>query len=328
MSAGFSILWQCLDLDEDGRLVKDNQKSLNLLLVKLAKENNNAGSEFRSIAAQFVPVGNTGAFQPRHIEIDTPASRMLSSMPAPQTNKQKTTRKQLQAIASRFPSFSGKGKPDEPPRRATAPTTATTTAPCPRTSSNVSLASTQSAPAMQICTPSPKPTTPEKPGSNAASAINLDYFPLGGMMPIPHSGRTMSTSVMSSKQKSAPRSKNSSWEHLVIELDNAGDSLHSVSSTVQNKTVSNPETLDWTDDMWHVGNVNASPKNPVPQSLLSFSEESLTSGDDFMFSAPVSHNGSTSTSEAIDAAVEQRYKGITMPVSNEDDLDFHQAIAA
>lgn len=73
----------------------------------------------------------------------------------------------------------------------------------------------------------------------------------------------------------------------------------------------------------------------MPQSLLSFSGESITSGDEFLFSASNSHNGSTSTNESGSHSmgrsgsgdvpslmnVENAFKGITIPVDDEFDLE-------
>ncbi len=75
-------------------------------------------------------------------------------------------------------------------------------------------------------------------------------------------------------------------------------------------------------------------KPNVPQSLLSFSDESLTSGDENLFSAAGSHNGSASTHEGIDLTAStamyakspgvgsftETYKGITIPIDDEFDI--------
>lgn len=332
LSAGVSILWQCMDLEDDSKIIKDNQKSLTLLLSKLAKENTTAGGEFQKIASSFVAIGSNRAGQPKHISIDTPAARLLNSMPAPVSPKQKNAKKQLQAIASRFSTFGAKeARPDESQKRRTlSPQSGAATiyaSPHARTNSTVSLASTQSAPAMQLATPSPRTSFANRPMGPAASVVNLDYFPIDGPYQCLQSQNSSST-MLPPKKQSPP--SNGSWEHIAgPEFDQTSTLYNTVEPNILNKCVSNPEALDWTGDLWNLGGFHTG-KAPVPQSLLSFSEESLTSGDDFVFSTAGSHNGSMSTHDGIDVTTsEEPFKGITMPVSSiEDELDFSPAVHA
>lgn len=331
MNAGFSILWQCVDLEDDSKLVKDNQKSLTLLLAKVAKENTSAAIEFQKVAAAFVVVGNPRTLQPKHIPIGTQAAKLLSSMPAPDNNnKQKSAKKHLQAIASRFSSFSSKenhGGESRERRTISPPSGPAQFHPSTfhRTNSTVSLVSTQSAPAVNVSTPSPRTTVPtHRPIAPAASTVNLDYFPLEGSYQL--STPNTSSTMLPPKKTSAPAS-NDGWEQIGHDFDNTPAALYTVAPGALNKTVSNPETLDWTGDLWDLGGFHTE-KAHVPQSLLSFSEESLTSGDDFLFSAPGSHNRSTSTHDGVDVTTgEEPFKGMVMPVSHiEDELDFSPAV--
>lgn len=329
LNAGVSILWQCMDLEDDSKIIKDNQKSLSLLMTKLSRENNVACGEFQKVASSFVTVGSPRAGQPRHIPIDTPAAKLLSSMPAPISPKQKTAKKQLQAIASRFSTFTKETKNDDPQKRRAASSQSgaaiANVSPCPRTNSTVSLASTQSAPAMQLSTPSPQAMTANRPIGPAASVVNLDYFHFDGTFQALQSHNSSST-MLPPKKQSSP--SNGSWEHLATsDFENPTALYNTVEPNVLSKCISNPEALDWTGDVWNIGGFHAE-RAPAPQSLLSFSEESLTSGDDFVFSTAGSHNGSMSTHDGIDlVASEESFKGITMPVSSiEDELDFSPVV--
>ena len=329
MNAAFSILWQCMDLEDDSKLVKDNQKSLALLLVKLSKENGTASSEIQKVVSAFVTIGSPRAIQPKKIPIDTNAARILSSMPAPVTSKQKTTKKQLQAIASRFAGFGGKDAKNDSAskRKVVSPQIATTQLPgldsqYARAGSTVSLASTQSAPAMQLSTPSPRSIL-QAVATN--SAVNLDYFPLE--VPLSLSSHNSSTTMLPPirKQQSAPAGLEG-WESLQYNGEPAHQVLYNtIEPTALNKCVSNPET-EWTDDLWNL--TSFAEKAPVPQSLLSFSEESLTSGDDFVFSTAGSHHGSMSTHDDVEyPPQDDTFKGIAMPVSSlEDDIDFSVSV--
>ena len=331
MNASFSILWQCVDLEDDSKLLKDNQKSLTLALAKVAKENTSAATEFQKVAAAFVVVGNPRTLQPKHIPIETQAAKLLNPMPAPAANsKQKSTKKHLQAIASRFSSFSTKESlSDESQKRRTmSPKSGLTQfhpSPYHRANSAIGLVSTQSTPALDVSTPSPRTTVPmHRPIAQAASTVNLDYFPLEGTYQLPM--QNLSSTMLPPTRNSAPAS-NDGWEHVGHERDSTPTALYTVAPGALNKTVSNPETLDWTGDLWDLGGYHTE-KVHIPQSLLSFSEESLTSADDFVFSAPGSHNGSTSTHDGIDVTSgEEAFKGMVMPVSSlDDELDFSPGI--
>lgn len=328
VNAGFSILWQCMDLEDDSKLIKDNQKSLVMLVSKLSKENAAACTEFQKVASAFVAVGSPRA-TPKHIAIDTAAARLLNTVPSPLSNKQKTARKQLQAIASRFSSFAGKdGKADSTPARKTdSPQSETPTFKIPsypRANSTVSLVSTQSAPSIQLSTPSPRMSHHGRSDNGAASSVvNLDYFPLECDL---QTMATQSSSATMLPPKKRLPLNNDGWEHLTLDFESNGIVNNTIEPNALEKCVSNPETLDWTGDMdmWNLGGFH-SEKAHVPQSLLSFSDESLTSGDDFVFStAASSHHGSLSTQDGSELPVgDEAFKGITMPVSSiEDELDF------
>ncbi|KAK5086583.1 DNA-binding transcription factor cat8 [Lithohypha guttulata] len=332
LNAGTSILWQCIDLDDDSKIIKDNQKSLSLLLTKAAKENVSASNEFQKIASSFVVVGSPRVLPPHQLPAEAPPARLLNTMPAPANNKQKSTRKQLQAIASRFSGFSTKdnNNGDSSKRRTVSPRSGSTTIDVnpPRANSTISLVSTQSAPAPATqlsTTPSPRTTHPPRLPGQASSVVNLDYFPFDGSLHIVPSHNSSST-MLPPKKHSLPT--HSSWEHLVQGFDHQSVLYNTVEPNALNKTTSNPEILDWTGELWNLGGFHSEKPN-VPQSLLSFPEESLASADDFVFSTAGSHNGSMSTNDGLDLSAEESFKGITMPVSSiEDELDFSPAVHA
>lgn len=345
LNAGFSILWQCMDLEDDSSIIKDNQKSLTLLLAKVAKENTPVGSDFQKIASVFVAIGTPRTMQPRQVSTEIPATQVLGNMPAPTANKQKTPRKQLQAIASRISNMGAKEKPEIQPRRKTAnsqasPTTIQTN-PFPRNISSLSLISTQSAPSMPPPTPSPRMQPNMRPVGQSSSVVNLDYFPFEA--PIQTCPTRNSSSTMLPPRKQSSLSANDldayhdneldAWEHITPGFDPSNADIYStIEPTALDKCISNPETghIEWNADPWQLNGLYAD-KAHVPQSLLSFSEESLTSADDFVFStAASSHHGSLSTAspDALAGGDESSgYKGIAMPVSGiEDELDFAPTI--
>lgn len=327
LSSAFSLLWQSIDLEEDSKLAKDNQKSLQLSLTMLGRESQASHAELQRIASAFVPLSGRRTSQPKHIDIDTPAAKLVSPMAAPaspNTKNNKSTKKQLQAIASRFTNFKGSPKPEEV-RRATMPQTGMSQSMSPqhRAGSTVSLSSTRSAPVMT----SPSPGQVARAATMASNhSINLDYFPLGDDFNHDTQTSTSSSTMLPPKKPAqmSPGIANASWDNLL--LSNYDPNGAQLFGNVGMNPAHTPMSMggnDWMQDgHWNLAAMDFSSKAPVPQSLLSFSGDSINSGDDFLFSAS-SNNGSTSTGEAMDLPPvdgQGVYKGITIPV--DDDFDF------
>jgi hypothetical protein len=341
LKAAISILWQSIELEEDSKLVKDNQKSLNMSLNMIARESQAACTEFQRIASAFVPLQTRKASSPKHIAIDTPAARLVSStfMPAPsppdKTTKSSSTRKQLQAIASRFSSLKGTGspKPDEP-RRATVAQMGPSHSMSPqhRSGSTVSLSSTKSAPV--VASPSPNNFT-RAAAMHSNQSINLDYFPLGDEFNADTQTSTSSSTMLPPRkpQQMSPNIANASWDNLLLSnYDVTSNQLfgNGMSMNMTAPSTATPMSLagnDWTNDVnWALPAMDFGPKANVPQSLLSFSGDSIGSSDDFLFSAS-SNNGSSSTAtDSLDVGSKHgknnngAFHGIAIPV--DDDFDF------
>ena len=323
VTSAFSILWQSVDLDEDSKLVKDNQKSLSLALTLLNRESQPAAAELQRITTSFVSFSRIAS--PKCTTIETPATKVLNGVPAPQEakNHDKSKRKQLQAIASRFSSLKSLSRAEEP-RRATVPTMESQSlSPHPRAGSTVSLSSTRSAPVM--LTPSPR-YVPLPSAFNGPTSINLDYFPMGDEMN--HSATSASSSTMLPPKKPAhmsPSMANTSWDNLLnTNFDGTSNSPLFADVNTPGRTPADMNANDWMQDGWSLPTMDLTSKAPVPQSLLSFSGESITSADDLVFSAS-SNNGSTSTgiSDSVDlgaSGAERTFKGIAIPHDNEFDI--------
>lgn len=330
LNAGFSILWQCTDLEDDSKIIKDNQKSLTLLLAKIAKENMPVGSEFQKVARAFVTLGTPRTMQSQRTLADTPPARLPNNTSAPTAHKSRTPKKQLQAIASKISSFA-KDKPEIQPRRRTQSqeidTSNLTSNPFPRNISSLSLISTQSAPTAHMSLSSPKTPSTLRPMGPAASVMNLDYFPFeASLQPYP-TGNSSST-ILAPRKTSSPGVDDrnlDAWEHITTVYDTlATDAYSTMQPVALDKCISNPEldATDWNIDSWQLTDLWTG-KAHVPQSLLSFSEESMTSGDDFVFStAGSSHHGSVSTaSPDAPTACDELYKGIAIPIGDGDGED-------
>ncbi|KAL2431360.1 Transcriptional activator protein acu-15 [Exophiala dermatitidis] len=321
LSSGVSILWQTLDLDDDSKLVKDNQKSLTLSVGMLMNEHSVAAAAFQKMAASLVAFEGRPDASPKSQSLDNGPQRPSTAMPAPAETKSKSTRKQLQAIASRWSSFSTKSKSVEAPRPAIGIQNGPPSlSPAHRAASTVSLSSTRSAPVMPLNAASPsQPTTCR---AIDTTAINLDYLPLGDELMTSQTRTSSSTMLPPKKQPTpTPTIVDASWDQLLTNLDDNSALYGDMTAT--GYPLYQPNSNEWTPDAWHLSGIDLATKAPVPQSLLSFSEESLTSGDDFLFSAPSSHNGSTSIGDGLDPA--ETYRGITIPV--DDEFDFHEVEA-
>jgi hypothetical protein len=317
LTAGFSLLWQCLELAEDSKLVKDNQKTLTLLIAILTQDSVNAGKEFQAVAGSFVNLGpRNGAQASKQTQIDSQAAHSLETMAAPEA-KHKSPRKQLQAIASRFSSFNNsRVKVEDPPRRATVPQVgpAQSLSPYERANSTLSLASTRSAPVMPLYTP-PKPRSIEAP-----SNLNLDYLPIG------EEDDTVFVNHMPGKAQL----NDYAWERLLTNIDSGHSSIYngvygggSPSENGLQRFHTEPAVAtghDWPQEVWHTSTIDLTTRGPVPQSVLSFSEESLTSGEDLVFSVSGSNNGSTGYESMNN---EKSFKGIAIPNLGED-FDFDE----
>jgi hypothetical protein len=316
LTAGFSLLWQCLELPDDSKIVKDNQKSLLLLTAMLTRDSVIAGNAFQAIAGSFVNMGPPkGIVQaPKALPMDDNAARLLEAMPAP-ANKHKSPRKQLQAIASRFSSFNNsRVKPEDSPRRATVPCLppSQVASPYHRAESSLSLASTRSAPVIPFYA-SPPPRSME-----ISSNLNLDYLPIGEEETItsPNSGPTKS------------QLSESSWEKILTDIESGHSSIYNgvyggaspgdVTLQRYHTAPAFPAADDWAEEAWLTSAIDLTTKGRVPQSVFSFSEESLTSGEDLAFSGTGSNNGSTGYESIYN---EKSFKGIAIPNVGED-FDF------
>ena len=355
--SGFSLLWQCLELEDSSNIVKDNQRLLLSLTQTLVKDDQTAGDEFLRIAGHIVPMGNQRLSTPlASSHSSSPAARSNrspGSMAAPSPPKQKSTKKVLQGLVSSIPSFgSTKNKLEEVwPRRATLPPqrSAASIGSHPRSYSSVSLASAR--PSSAVSRNSTSGRIHQGRNIDFRSHVNLDYFPIGEEEI--NSSYSLSNTIMQPTQRYPTTTKNSqqllnnaSWEQLVTSMDTGAaaifaglygntelpsnpsfHSLHDPNSYGPNSTEwpyspDHQQQVPPLDDSWaSLSAVDLTNIHPiisksssanVPQSVLSFSDESLASAasasaDDLIFSASGSNNGSTLSSVTT---IDTDYRGM------------------
>jgi hypothetical protein len=163
-----------------------------------------------------------------------------------------------------------------------------------------------------------------------------------------------------SQHMMSPTIANGSWDNLLAlngNISNAAlngtfdpcNMVYSSHSPGQGHTPMSMKggSNDWIGDPtgWGLPTMEFGSKAPVTQSLLSFSGDSMASGDDLVFSASsvsgsgvsgnASHNGSSASesvlldgqgrgkgSGGIGKGMDGAFRGITIPIDDMDDFDF------
>lgn len=335
--AGFGLLFQEIELDRDGKLIRNNQSLVCAVIDMLERGGAPGAAEFRRLGCSMlstVQVENRRPTLSRH--------NSDSAMSAPQESL-RATQKHLKAIiASRLTSTVGKLVRNEAKdsRRATAPSISgagVSIHPNPSISSVHSepttahldasvahlheLTLTRSEPALSpithrasVPTPTSKPQKKTRLTAQPLSAPNLDFLSFEPE-PVPAFYAPLHTG----KQHDVVTPTD--WERLLGTLDNGQTNIYdniygglpvdaigevppplSLAAGHALASADAPQIV-WGSEIW--GGASAG-RQPVPQSVLSFSDESLTSGgDEFAGVGEVgSVNGSTS---------HEPYRGILIP---------------
>jgi hypothetical protein len=109
--------------------------------------------------------------------------------------------------------------------------------------------------------------------------------------------------------RSAKTGDNSDWERLLTSLDNGQTNIYDsiyggpqMQDILDNAPNGNNQDaqLVWSPDIWTLGTDGLGSGQPAPQSVLSFSDESLTSGEEFGDLCTSNNGGET-------------YRGIMIP---------------
>ena len=306
VQAGFGLLFQTLDLDQEGKLIKDCQRLVCSVIEMLERSGATCASEFRRVGCSMISDKNP----------PSPISRNNSegSMAAPQETF-RATQKQLKAIASRFsPSVTKHARHDpKEPRRATL---ANLSPPFGHhnNQSSASISSIRSEPLSARSEPTDSPLTHRpsittytktcKSSNSLRQNPNIDYLSFGpDLLPsypfaIDSSGNAEVSSI--------------DWERFLSSIDNGQTNIYDtiyggqpVDALIDVLPLSAgaESHLTWPPGVWGLGATDQQP----PQSVLSFSDESLTSGEEF----GNCDYGSTGSSERI--------YGIIIPELNSPD---------
>lgn len=308
--AGFGLLFQNIEFDEGGALVRENQRLINTIASLLDQAPSSASVEFRRITnALAIPE------LPRQRRTPTLSRHNSDGNIVNLHEGMSSAQKHIRAIMGRFTSPSRPSKED---RRATLPTLAFNHN---FSHSQHSLHSVQSEPHTARSEPTLSPNMdmkrsslgPPKSGQsrphNSASRLltNLDYLPLGETNAANHFSSLHKTN---GKEESTP----TDWEELIGSLDNGQTNIYDgiyggppvdALLDVAPLPAAGDSNMVWSPDMWSIGPDDIAMQRrsgEAPRSVLSFSDESLTSGEEFP--------------ELMGSVSHESFRGICIPVAS------------
>ena len=275
ITSGIGLLYQGLTLKQDSKLILDHQRLVCEAANILQRAQAPGGPNFRSLACSLIPVECFAKPAPKQGN-NAPSRRgssssNLSSMSLP-TSKFKSTRQQLQAIASRF-TLGASPTPKQEQRSPLSNASYNHTIgnmPQNRAGSQTSLLSTRSEPSHQSSLPAATKVK-RKSTLSACKLPNLDYFPLGSTISPPPK--------LAVKSSPATVVDAADQDLLFGYLDNIELSLPGSTNDYLSPNVpplTSPSVSS--HDVWAGWDV--SPASAAAQSVLSFSDESLSSGED------------------------------------------------
>ncbi|KAF2029250.1 transcriptional activator protein-like protein acu-15 [Setomelanomma holmii] len=312
VQAGFGLLYQTLDLARDGKLIKDCNRLVCFVMDMLESGNAAGYTDFRRIGCTLVAVPRVEQMAVPPLSRHNPESHMGAP-----SDTFRATQKTMKAIAARFSPGAIKNNRHEPQqaRRATVPTISPNIG-AHANPSSTSLSSVRSEPHTARSEPilSPlshrasfsMPDNKRRPSQQLVQANqhkNIDYLSFAN--------DPLASYALNANQGVKSEVSSSDWERLLSSLDNGqtniydtiyggppADALLEMSAPLSAAAESN---VAWSPNAWNWSTYNE--QNP-PQSVLSFSDESLTSGEEF--SSNSYDLGSTPGSDRL-------YPGIMIP---------------
>lgn len=286
IQAGFGLLFQTLNLARDGKLIKDSNRLVCIVMDMLEHGNAAGFDEFRRMGCSIVAV-------PRVAQMPAPTlSRHNSegSMGAP-LDTFRATQKSLKAIAARFSPAALKARQEHhEPRRATMPAIPPSMG-LHTNRSSTSLSSIRSEPPVARSEPTLSPMSqrnsfsmPEKRRPSQPTSQNqhhnIDYLSFAQ--------DPLASYALQATHGVKSEVSTSDWERLLSSLDNGKTSIYDtiyggppvdalldvtpLSATTESNATWSPNAWNWN---------SYSEQAPPPQSVLSFTDESLTSGEEF-----------------------------------------------
>jgi hypothetical protein len=308
VQAGCGLLFQSFSLPRDGKLMKDSNRLICSVMDMLEHGSAAGWKDYRRIGCSIATV-------PRAEQMLAPPLARHNSdggMGAP-AETFRATQKTLKAIAARFSPAAMKAAHEvtQEPRRATLPNISPNLS-LHANPSLTSLSSIQSEPPVARSEPTLSPlshrasfTMPNKrrPSQPASQQRNIDYLSFAN--------DPLASYALAHTAGIKTEVSNSDWERLLSSLDNGQTNIYDTiyggppaAALLDMVPLSaGPESnVSWSPNAW---NWSSYTDQAPPQSVLSFSDESLTSGEEF--SSHGCDYGSTPGSN------DRMYAGIMIP---------------
>ena len=272
--SGFGLLFQGLDLDRQGKLIQDSQRLMCSVIEILERSKAPGAAEFKKVACAMISVEG-GPKSSRSPENPTARRKSDGVMPAPKVSL-KGAKKQIQAVASRISGGSSRHSKQEDfiGRRATAPALSTSNIGIySHNDSQHSISSAMSEPSPQYSHTRALSINRSPYHSVPYEAPNLDYLSFNNdQTPSPNFSST--TSAMPFKDIDAvfgitPRTQ-SPYDGMFPSPDILSAYISPSPSSA---------TYDWASEIWAVPS-DIGTQQTSARSVLSFSEEELTSGEE------------------------------------------------
>ena len=272
--SGFGLLFQGLDLDSKGKLIQDSQRLMCSVIEILERNKAPGAAEFKKVACAMISVEG-GPKINREFADTTPRRKFDGVMPAPKVSL-RGAKKQIQAVASRIAGGSSRHVKQEDPlgRRATAPSLST---------SNIGIYSrsdSQNSISSAISEPSPQYSHAKTLGSNMSphqnlpyKIPNLDYLSFNNdPSPSPNF-----PSIMSGLPYKEAEAAYGVFQPPPIPYEGLFPSPEMLSAYISPSP--SAATYDWASEIWAMpSDLGGHPASA--RSVLSFSEEELTSGEE------------------------------------------------
>lgn len=280
--AGFGLLYQGLELDRKGKLIEDSQRLMSSVVEILDRTGAPGAVDFRKLACAVINVDRFTKDARTFEDKSNPRRMSEGSMPAPKTTS-RSPRRQIQAFASRIASATlplPLKREHTWDRRCTVQDVVTkrNAAKYARSDSQNSISSVASEPTQQHLQ---NKVTARKTSHHTAAfeTPNLDYlsFPNEQNPIISHAPPK---STPGAKEPNCPMGRSSTQQAPFNSLLSSQDVLSAHTSASFSS-----ETHDWAFDCWMVPQPSTDPASA--QSVLSFSEEDFTSGEELSIGDPI-----------------------------------------
>ncbi|KAF2005548.1 C6 transcription factor FacB [Amniculicola lignicola CBS 123094] len=285
VQAGFGLLFQTINLDRDGKLIKDCNRLVCAVIDMLERGSATGAQEFRRIGCSMISVPRVEQVAPSALSRHGSDGLMGAPM-----ETFRATQQSLKAIAARFSPLTSKATRHDTnePRRATLPAISPSVG-YHNNPSTSSLNSIRSEPPAARSEPTLSPLSHRSSLSiytkrRASNALrqnpNIDFLSFG---PDPLANYPFTANQQNIKSEVS----SSDWERLLSSLDNGQTNIYDTiyGGPAAEALLDCPplsagaETnLTWSPSVWNWSSYGT---EAPPQSVLSFSDESLTSGEEF-----------------------------------------------